>query len=79
MMWLRAHGCPWEEDTCANAAREGSSDLLQWAHENGCPWNEEALEVAISYGAWTCLKYLVDNKSRGGNEEIMEWYEEHCK
>jgi len=25
------------------------------------------------------LKYLVDNKCPGVNEEIMELYEEHCK
>ena len=54
-------------------------DVLQWAHENGCPWDEEALDVAIECGSWTCLKYLVDNKCPGVNEEIMELYEEHCK
>ena len=79
LMWLRAHGCPWDETTCAIAGRGAYLDVLQWAHENGCPWDEEALDVAIECGSWTCLKYLVDNKCPGVNEEIMEWYEEHCK
>ena len=105
LMWLRAHGCPWDNRTCAEAAEEGHLEVLQWAlrngcpcntavlivvedrdwealkmlHENGCPWDEEALDIAIECGSWTCLKYLVDNKCPGVNEEIMEWYEEHCK
>ena len=45
---------------------------------HGCPWDEEAFDVAIECRAWTCLKYLVDNKCPGVNEEIFEFYEEHC-
>ena len=53
-------------------------EALKMLHENGFPWDEEALEVAIEYGAWTCLKYLVDNKCPGVTEEIMELCELEC-
>ena len=105
LMWLRAHGCPWDDRTCAEAARGGNLEVLQWAlrngcpcnnaehtvvedqdsyalkmlHENGCPWDEEALDVAIECGAWTCLKYLVDNKCPGVDAYVVELYEQHCK
>jgi len=35
---LRANGCPWNAQTCANAAGGGHLDVLQWARANGCPW-----------------------------------------
>ena len=79
LMWLRAHGCPWDEETCVYAAREGCLDVLQWAHENGCPWDEEALDIASECGAWSCLKYLVDNKCPGVDAYVVELYEEYCK
>jgi hypothetical protein len=37
--WARANGCPWEESTCANAAKGGHLKVLQWARTNGCPWD----------------------------------------
>ncbi len=27
----RSQGCPWDERTCANAARGGHLEVLQWA------------------------------------------------
>ena len=43
--WARENDCPWDEETCAYAARGGHLDVLKWARENGCPWNE-----------WTCTE-----------------------
>jgi hypothetical protein len=37
---LRANGCPWNAQTCANAAGGGHLDVLQWARANGCPWDK---------------------------------------
>jgi hypothetical protein len=38
LQWLRANGCPWDETTCAYAARRGGhSELLSWAQANGAP------------------------------------------
>ena len=37
LIWARAHGCPWDAETCYAAARSGHLEVLQWARENGCP------------------------------------------
>jgi hypothetical protein len=34
------HGCPWDEHTCAEAARGGHLDVLEYAREHGCPQDE---------------------------------------
>ena len=31
LQWARKLGVPWNEDTCANAARAGQLDVLKWA------------------------------------------------
>ena len=36
-------GCPWDAETCSNAAFGGHLECLRYAHEQGCPWD-----------AWTC-------------------------
>ena len=38
--FLRAAGCPWDEETCAHAALGGHLDVLKWARANGCPWDK---------------------------------------
>ena len=38
--WLRANGCPWNEDTCKCAAMNGQLTVLQRARANGCPWEK---------------------------------------
>ena len=35
--------CPWDKDTCSEAAAKGHLECLKYAHENGCPWDD-----------WTC-------------------------
>ena len=37
LKWARAHGCPWDESTCAKAAMNGHLEVLQWARAHGCP------------------------------------------
>ncbi len=41
MKWARENGAPWDEWTCAFAARGGHLDVLKWARENGAPWNDK--------------------------------------
>ena len=41
LLFLRAKGCPWGEETCTGAAQYGHLECLKYAHENGCPWDEE--------------------------------------
>jgi len=46
---VRAHGCPWDEKTCANAAEGGHLKVLQWWRANGCPWDRNTRVVARGY------------------------------
>jgi hypothetical protein len=48
LKWARENGCPWNEDTCAYAAKGGHLEVLKWARANGCPWDEKTRE----YAAW---------------------------
>ena len=34
--WAKERGCPWDEDTCADAAEGGHLKMLQWLRANGC-------------------------------------------
>ena len=48
LQWARQHGCPWDETTCAFAARGGHLDVLRWAREQHCPWDERTIHEAAS-------------------------------
>ena len=41
LKWARANGAPWDERTCADAARGGHLEVLQWARANDAPWDPE--------------------------------------
>merc|ERR1719389_156775 len=61
LQWARAHGCPWDEVTCALAAENGHLEVLQWARAHGCPWDEE-----------TCAK-----AAENGHLEVLQWARAH--
>ena len=61
LMWLRAHDCPWDANTCSNAAFGGFLNTLQWARANGCPWD-----------AATC-----NDAAYGGHLDILQWARAH--
>jgi hypothetical protein len=48
LQWAHDNGCPWDEETCGQAAYFGHSDILQWARANGCPWNANAILAALN-------------------------------
>jgi hypothetical protein len=63
---LHQMGCPWEKDTCCNAAVNGHLDILQWMHENGCPWSRriEILQWLHENSCpweWLSLEFLHDS------------------
>jgi hypothetical protein len=58
LQWARAHGCPWDENTCAWAAEEGHLEVLKWVLANGCLWEDR---VACAHAA------------RGGHLEVLQW------
>ena len=54
-------GCPWDEETCREAAGNGHLECLKYARENGCPWNKKTCEFAAHRGHLECLKYAHEN------------------
>jgi hypothetical protein len=81
---LRANGCPWEEETCSNAAWGGHLGVLQWARQNGCPWNAGTCAVAAKRGHLEVLQWARQNRcpwdrwtcmyaARGGHLEVLQW------
>ena len=54
-------GCPWDAETCANAASNGHLDCLVYAHEQGCPWDEFTSQAAAYYGHLDCLQYAYEH------------------
>ena len=62
LKYARAHGCPWDEGTCAAAARGGHLEVLQWARANGCPWDYRVVMIQA------------DDES---HREVLEWAEEN--
>lgn len=61
LMWLRANGCEWNEDVCAEATQGGHFELLQWAHTNGCPSDERVAELAARTGQKNILLWAIEN------------------
>src|SRR3972149_5131981 len=55
------NGCPWDEQTCAYAAKSGHLEVLRYAHENGCPWDEQTCCYAITCGNVDALQYAHEN------------------
>jgi hypothetical protein len=57
LQWARTNGCPWNRNTCAEAARGGHLEVLQWARTNGAPW----------------CKYTCTFAAQGGHLEMLQW------
>ena len=36
MKYLHEKGCPWDEYSCSNAARNGHLECLKYLHDKGC-------------------------------------------
>ena len=56
LKWARANGCPWDEGTCAEVARNGHLEVLKWARAQRCP-----------RGAGTCAL-----TARGRHLEVLQ-------
>ena len=57
LQWARAQGCPWDEGTCKDAAKNGHLAVLQWARAQGCPWNEDTCAKAAYDGHFAVLQW----------------------
>ena len=61
LRWAHENGCPWDEDTCAAAARCEDLAVLQWLRENGCPWDAETCWSAVDMGDVEVLRWAREN------------------
>ena len=57
LAWARDRGCPWDERTCAYAAKGGHLVVLEWARASGCPWDERTCAYAAEGGHLEVLKW----------------------
>jgi len=60
LKWARKKKCPWDSQTCSEAALAGHLDTLKWATENGCPWPDD-------------LSSLMNLAAKGGSVEVAKW------
>ena len=61
MKYAHENGCPWDADTCMEAAENGNLECLIYAHEHGCHWDEYTCYMAAKNGHLNCLKYAHEN------------------
>ena len=62
--WMKASGCPWEEDTFAEAAQLGDLDSIKWIKSNGCPWDSYISKVLlkiVAHGMITHFGKMISN------------------
>ncbi|CBJ25937.1 conserved unknown protein [Ectocarpus siliculosus] len=88
LKWCRENGCPWDEATTSEAAREGNMEILRYAVGNGCPRNVLMCAYAAAAGHLETLKWAREEEGCGWNEatcafaaagghlEVLEWARE---
>jgi len=86
---LHSRNCPWNELTCAAAARGGNFPALKWLREHGCPWDQnttyyaaecgkvEMLDWAIANGCPRNLENIIDAAIRRGELKMLQWAIDH--
>jgi hypothetical protein len=45
LKWARENDCPWDENTCFEAAKGGHPEIIRWLRENGAPLFEEVRQL----------------------------------
>ena len=81
---LRRSPFPWNELTCAMAARGGYLRMLKWMRENKCPWDSKTCFEAGKAGHLEVLKWIHGQKcewdvfagrlaAKYGHLHVLEW------
>ncbi|KAL6059217.1 Ankyrin repeat domain containing protein [Balamuthia mandrillaris] len=88
LQWLQCtQDCPWDHQTCEQAALHGHLQVLQWALEQGCPWSPRAFALAARRGHMEVLRWIRANQGEhackkvspdmnaalGGQWEVLKW------
>jgi hypothetical protein len=53
LRYAHEHGAPWDEETTADAARNGHLECLRYAYTRGCPWNDNGAAAEWTRAAST--------------------------
>ena len=62
LQYLVTHKCCGDDfAACAQAAADGSVDILKYLHENGCRWDRSTVEAAARAGKVKTLRYAIEN------------------
>ena len=62
LKYVLAHGCPFDELTCAMAARGGQLEILKFLrNELNCPWDYRTVFIAAAMGHLDVLKWTIAN------------------
>ncbi len=89
LQYARENGCPWDETTCALAAKNGHLRTLQWALANGAPvgvmtcafaafaGHLEILQWARANGCpWDWVQWM-SKASENGHLDVQAWLNEN--
>ncbi|CAB9499976.1 ankyrin repeat protein [Seminavis robusta] len=79
MQWARQQGFPWNERTCAYAAKNGHLEMLQWLREHGytCSYAAKAGHLEILQWArnngcrWDDM--TSSRPAENGHLEVIKW------
>ncbi|AJF97500.1 ankyrin repeat protein [Pandoravirus inopinatum] len=84
LVWLKQHGCHFDDEVMVSAAEGGHIDTLQWLHANGVRFSARACSAAAEAGQLGALQWLRANGCRwdeatclhgayGGHLNVLEW------
>ena len=73
LKYLHERGCPWNEETCQNAAEKGHLECLKYAHEHGCRWDELTCGAAAYVNEIECLRYAQDHGAPDSAHYVVDW------
>ena len=70
---LQEHDVPWNENSCATAARRGNLKALKYARSKDCPWDENCIIQALKYYHQDIVEYCVQNGCPIGTNDICHY------
>ena len=70
LRWAREHGCPWDEETAAWAAKKGHLEMLRWVREHDCPWGADTCAFAAQGGHLEVCSGRGSRTARGASGHV---------
>jgi hypothetical protein len=68
LQWLRANGCPWDQNIYSNAVEGGHLEVLKWLRANGYPlsriYSDHYESVAAANQHFDVRAWLRENMAR---------------